>query len=111
MQIIAGATGSVIHDYSAGSIFYHTAPVANFTVNLTNYPTTTNVASVITLVLQQGATARYATALTVNGTTTIIRQFNGAIPTVRANKVDVQSITIYNNAGTIVATSQVSTFG
>jgi hypothetical protein len=111
LTVINAATGLVTHDYSQGTIFYHNAPAANFTVQLTNYPTTANVASVVTLVLQQGATARYATALSINGTTTTLRQFNGAIPTVRANKTDLQSITIYNVAGTVVATSQVSTFG
>jgi len=69
------------------------------------------VAAVVTLVLQQGATARYATALSVNAATITLRQFNGVVPTVRANKIDVQSITIYNVNGTINAISQVATFG
>jgi hypothetical protein len=111
LTVLNGVTGLVTHDYSLGTIFYHVSPAGNFTVQLTNYPATANVAGVVTLVLQQGSTARYATALSINGTTTLLKQYNGSVPTVRANKTDIQSITIYNVNGTINATSQVSTFG
>ena len=106
----AGAT-PVTHDYSQSSIFYHIAPTSNFTVNLINYPTTANIASVITLVLQQGTTARYASGISINGQAATIKNFNGAVPTVRSNKIDIQSITIFNANGVYNVTSQTSTFG
>ena len=34
------ATGTVVHDFSTGAIWYHSSISANFTVNLTNVPTT-----------------------------------------------------------------------
>ena len=61
--------------------------------------------------LQQSTTARYAIGMNINGQTTTIKQFNGATPAVRANKTDVQSITIFNANGTYNVISQTSTFG
>jgi hypothetical protein len=39
---IPGATGVVVHDFSTAAVFYHTSPAANFTINITNVPTTVN---------------------------------------------------------------------
>jgi hypothetical protein len=111
MVIINAATGSVVHDYSRASVFYHIAPAANFTVSLTNYPTAANIASVVTLILQQGTSAKYASAITINGQSTTIKNYNGGTPTVRANKTDLQSITIFNANGTYNVIGQTSTFG
>jgi hypothetical protein len=109
--INAAGTGPVTHDYSRASVFYHVAPTSNFTVNLINYPTTANIASVVTLVLQQGTSAKYASAITINGQSATIKNYNGGTPTVRANKTDLQSITIFNANGTYNVIGQTSTFG
>jgi hypothetical protein len=44
VQTKTGATGTVAHDWSSGSIFYHSSMTANFTCDVTNLPTVANKA-------------------------------------------------------------------
>ena len=56
IQTKTAATGTVTHDYSLGTLFYHSSISANFTANITNVPTTNSRSIVVSLVLDQGAT-------------------------------------------------------
>jgi hypothetical protein len=88
------ATGVVTHDYSTGSIWYHTSISANFTPNFTNVPTTDARTLVTTLILVQGATAYIPSALQVAGTGLTIKWVNGVTPTGNPNKVDIATFTL-----------------
>ncbi len=68
-----GATGVVVHDFLESNSWLHTAIAANFTVNLTNVPTTADRLYTITLYLSQGSTGRLATAFQVDGVAQTIR--------------------------------------
>lgn len=98
---------------SSGSIyFYTTAATANWTINLTDSGTLNSTLSagqaitVVTLVTQ-GATARYNTAVTVDGSSTTVVWLSGSAPTQgTANGIDVYSYTVIkrgNSTFTVLA--------
>lgn len=89
-----GATGTVAHDYSTGSTWYHSSIAANFTANITNVPTTDNRSLVVNLILVQGATAYIPSALQVDGSALTIKWVNGVTPTGNPNKVDIATFTL-----------------
>ena len=89
-----GATGTVVHDYSTGDIWYHSSISANFTVNLTNTPTTNDRTIVVTLILNQGGTGYIPNALQINTVGQTIRWANNITPTPSANKIDVATFTL-----------------
>jgi hypothetical protein len=93
-ELINGATGTVVHDFNNASIFYHAGMAANFTANFTNVPTDGPKTYVATLILDQGATARFPTVIQVNGVTQTVNWANGVIPTGTANKKEIVSFTI-----------------
>jgi hypothetical protein len=113
---ITGATGTVEHNLANSAVFVHNNPVANWTANITNFPTLSNVATVVTMVINQGATPRYASAVQINGSSVTVKYLNGTTPQVRATKTDIQSLTIIKpeaNAlpSTWTVVGQISTFG
>jgi hypothetical protein len=95
VNVLSNATGTVLHDWSLGSIFWHNTIQANFTANISNVPLTVNKAYVVTLVLSNGATGYFANALQVNGSATTIRYFNNTPPSPSVNKIDIQSFTLF----------------
>ena len=107
-----GATGTVTHDFSEGDIWYHTSPAANWTVNLTNVPTTDNRVINIALIVLQGATARIPSGFSVDGSGLTISWANNSTPTGNANKRDVFSFTLYRTGGAWQnVLGSISTFG
>jgi hypothetical protein len=84
---------------------------ANFTANITNVPTTNNRSYVVVLNLDQGATPYYANALEVNGSSVSIKWLNAASPTATANRLEIESFTIYRVSNSWVATGQFASFG
>lgn len=108
---ITGATGTVTHDCSSGTIFYHTSPTANFTVNLTNLKCDSGYGTSTTLILSQGASAYIPNALQIGGVAQTINWSGGSEPTGTANKKDVISFSILNNSGTYIVLGQLSSFG
>ena len=89
-----GATGTVVHDFSTGAIWYHSSIASNFTVNLTNVATTTDVAEGVTLVLNQGGTGYIPNAFQINGSAQTIRWANNTTPTPSMNKIDIVTFSI-----------------
>lgn len=108
---INGATGVVAHDYSTGAIFNHTAPAANFTANITNLVLASGYGTSITLVINQGATARIPSALQIGGVAQTINWQGGSAPTGNSNKKDVVSFSILNVSGTYTVLGQLVSFG
>lgn len=94
------SSGTVVHDWSTGSIFYHTGMTSNFTANITNLPTTALRSYVVTLDLEQGLTPYYASALQINSVGTTINWANGVIPAPAANKKEIETFTLVNKSST-----------
>lgn len=83
-------------NFSSSSVFYvTTAPAANFTVNVTNLPTTNNRVTVVSLFVIQGATGFIPNALQIGGAAQTIKWSGGVAPTATsgAGKVDVFTFT------------------
>jgi hypothetical protein len=111
LNLKSSSIGTVTHDFSSGAIWYHSSLTGNFTVALTNVPTTQNKTAVVSLFLNQGATPYYASTLTVNSTAVPIRWPNSALPTPTASKIDLESITLMNIGGAWTAFGQYTSMG
>jgi hypothetical protein len=97
--IKTGATGTVVHDYTESNQWLHTSISANFTVNLTNVPTTDDQLYTIVLYLSQGATGRLATAFQIDGVTQTLLYSGNALPTAGTNSFDTQTFTLIRSSG------------
>jgi hypothetical protein len=104
-----GATGTVTHDFSTGTIWYHTSMAADFVVNFTNVPTTNNRTISAALVLVQGATARLPIDLSVAGVAQTIKWLT--TPTGSPNKVDLVSFTLIRTGSAWTVLGSLSTYG
>lgn len=93
-QTKSNATGTVTHDCSSGHIFYHTLPSANWTVNLTNLNLAVGYATTVTLVIEQGATGRYPSAVQVDGNAVPLAWQGNTTPTPSSNRFDVVTFSI-----------------
>jgi hypothetical protein len=110
-QTKADATGVVTHDCALGHIIYHTSPDDYFTVNLTNLNLASGYATSITVVMVQGATPYYPSALQIGGAAQTINWQGGSLPAApTANGVDVMTFSILNNSGTYTVLGQVTGF-
>lgn len=107
----SGATGTVAHDFSTGTTFYHTGILANFTCNVTNLDTTAGRATVIVLILAQGSTPYICNALQIGGSAQTIKWVNATTPTGTASRVEAIVFTIFNNSGTYTVLGQLSSYG
>ena len=67
LQLLTNATGTVAHDWSSGDRFYHSSINTDFTVNVTNLPTTVGKVYELTLLLEQGASTGVPTAVQIAG--------------------------------------------
>jgi hypothetical protein len=101
---LSSATGTVTHDCSSTSVFYHTSITANFTANFTNVPTTADKVLTVTLILNQGATGYYSNAVQINGAAQTLRWSNNTTPTVSTNKVDLVSFNLIRTASSWIVT-------
>jgi len=112
IDIKTGASGTVVHDTSSASVFYHTSVGSNFTANFTNLQTTNNRVTSVVIAIQQGATAYIPSAVQVGGSPIIIKWLGGSAPTGNANKLDIFSFNIFRtgNAWTNL-TGILSTYG
>lgn len=90
-------------DTSLGNVGYiATAPTSNFTVNLTNVPTTNGKAISVTLFVVQGATGYIPSALQIAGAGTTLKWAGGTAPTPTsgAGKIDAYSFSLIRRSGT-----------
>ena len=93
------ATGTVVHDFTESNQWLHTSISANFTVNLTNVPTTDNRLYTIVLYLSQGATGRLATGFQIDGVSQTLLYSGNALPTAGTNSFDTQTFTLIRSSG------------
>jgi hypothetical protein len=107
---LADATGVVTHNCANGHIFYHTSPDANWTVNLTNLLDTWNRATSVTIIIAQGATGYYPSAVQIAGVAQTINWQGNATPTPSTNRTDVVTFSIINNSGTYIVLGQLTGF-
>jgi hypothetical protein len=105
------ATGTVTHDLSTGSVFYHSSISNNFTANITNVPTTNDRAIGVTLVLAQGVTPYMSTALQIDGNAQTIKWVNNSTPTGTASKVDIVGFSLIRTGSAWTVLGQYSTYG
>lgn len=93
-----GATGVVAHDFSTAAVFYHTSPAANFTINITNVPTTVNRVTTVSLIITQGATGYYPNVLQIGGVAQTINWIGNVTPTPSVSRNDLVSFTLIRTA-------------
>jgi len=89
-------------DFTSTNVgFVDTAPGANFTLNVTNLPTTDNRASTVTVIVTQGATGYYPSAVQIAGVGQTIKWSGGSAPTPTngAGKLDMFSFTFLRRSG------------
>lgn len=108
---LTGATGTVIHNLSIGSIFYHTSIAANFTANITNVPTTDNRTIVVVLILNQGGTPYIPNALQIDGVSQTIKWVSSTVPTGNASKIDMVGFTLLRVSSAWTVFGQLSSYG
>lgn len=111
MVVKTGATGTVDHNFAEGSVWYHTSPAADFTVNFTNVPTTNNKATSVTLIIFQGETAYIPTAVQIAGSAQTIKWLIAFEPTGTINQVDVVSFTLIRYSGGWQVLGSLATYG
>ena len=105
------ATGTVTHDLNTGVIFYHTSALANFTVNLTNVPTTNNRVITVVLAVIQGSSAYIPSALQIAGAAQTINWAAGITPTGNNNKKDLFTFTLLRAGAAWTVLGSIGTFG
>lgn len=109
---ISNATGTVVHDFlTGGSIFYHTNVQNNFTANFTNVPLTNNRSFTVTLIIEQGATARIPHAVSVNGISQNLFWSTNIEPGGTNNKIEFFTFTIVRRNDEWKISGAVSTYG
>ena len=93
-------TGVMVHDFSEGSIWFHTNINNNFTANFTNVPTTNNRVISVSLILSQSAPAYIANAVQIDGVAQNIFWLSNYQPSGTAMNVDILSFTLIRNSNT-----------
>lgn len=87
-------------DYTTTNIVYVASPSANFTVNLTNAPTTNDRMMTISVVVSQGATGYIPSVFQIGGVGQTIKWSGGAAPAGTNSKIDIFSFSMLRRSGT-----------
>lgn len=112
LNSIFGATGTVVHDViSAGTVFYHSNVISNFTANFTNIPTTNNRSTTVSLVISQNNPAYIADSIQINGQAQSINWENSVAPTGNIGNTDIITFTLIRASNTWLVTASLSTHG
>ena len=88
------STNVLTLDWTATNISYVSSPAANFTLNITNAPTTDDRALSVTVIVTQGATAYIPSVLQIGGAGQTIKWAGGSAPSGTANKIDIFSFVL-----------------
>jgi hypothetical protein len=105
-----GATGTVVHDFSTGSIWLHSTIAANFTANFTNVPTTNNRSITVALILDQGAAAFIPNAIQIDGVAQTIQWSGGVTPAGTNTYTDIVNFTLIRSASVWTVLGSLSTY-
>jgi len=109
-----GATGVTVFNGVNGHVHYLTAPAGNVTANFTNLnggSLTAEYATNVTVIVNQGATARIVSAVQIGGAAQTINWQGNNTPSGTSNGIDAFSFTILNDGGTYVVLGQMVPFG
>lgn len=90
-------SGSATLSYSDSNIFYNSAsPTANFTINVTNVPTTNDRTTTISTIVTQGSTGRIPNVLAIDGSIQTIKWASSTVPvpTSVAGRLDIFNFTL-----------------
>lgn len=107
---ITGATGATTHNAALARIFYHSSITGDFTANFTNVGLTSGKATTLTLVLSQGATPRFPTMGTIDGTAVTFSWQGNVLPTVTANRTDIVTFSVILSGATYLVYGQLVSF-
>jgi len=108
---LTGATGVVTHDFTSGTLFYHTSVATNFTANITNIPSTNNYMTVVSIIIAQGVTPYSITALQIEGVARTINWAEGITPSMTASKTCMYSFALTRTGSAWVVLGQASRYG
>jgi hypothetical protein len=105
------ASGTVTHNFQTGAIFYHSSVANNFTVDLTNVPTTANRTIVVPIIIAQGPSAYIANQFQIDGVFQTINWLGNVIPVGTANAVDVVGFTLIRTTSNWTVLGQLTSYG
>lgn len=108
---LTNTTGTVDHDFSQSSIFFHDQLLTNFTVNFTNVPTTNDRTLSTVLVLDQSNTAYMPTALEIEGQAQTILWQGATQPSGTTNQINIVSFTLIRQSDQWTVIGSLSTYG
>ena len=109
--IASPGSGTVVANWSTGDIWYVTSMTANFTINLTNLPTTANKSYSVVFALVQGSTPYYISALQIAGVAQTIKWPGASAPTPTASRVETESFTLMYTGAAWTVLGQLTSFG
>ncbi len=109
-QAKVDATGVVTHDCANGHIFYHTSPDSNWTANFTNLNLDSGYATALTLVISQGGTGYYPSAVQIGGVAQTINWQGNTTPSVSTNRTDVVTFSVMNDSSGYIVLGQLTGF-
>ena len=107
---LSGQSGTVTHNLNDGHVFYHTTPAGDFTANFTNFNLDDGYTTSITIIVNQGVTARVVSAVQISGSAQTINWQGGSAPTGTANGIDAFSFTILRNSSSYIVLGQMVDF-
>lgn len=107
---LSGQSGTVTHNLNDGHVFYHTTPAGDFTANFTNFNLDDGYTTSITIIVNQGVTARIVSAVQISGSAQTINWQGGSAPTGTANGIDAFSFTILRNSSSYIVLGQMVDF-
>ena len=107
---LSGQSGTVTHNLNDGHVFYHTTPAGDFTANFTNFNLDDGYTTSITIIVNQGVTARVVSAVQIEGSAQTINWQGGSAPTGTANGLDAFSFTILRNGSSYIVLGQMVGF-
>ena len=108
---LTGSTGTVTHNASLTSVFYHSSIAANFTANFTNIPTTNNRSISLALILAQDGTPYICNAVEIDGVSQTIKWVSATTPSGTANRTEIISFTLIRVSSAWTVIGSLTTFG
>ncbi len=107
---LSGQSGTVTHNLNDGHVFYYTTPAGDFTANFTNFNLDDGYTTSITIIVNQGVSARVVSAVQIEGSAQTIEWQGGSAPTGTANGIDAFSFTILRNGSSYIVLGQMVGF-
>lgn len=100
------------YDCSSTQLFYHvtTGSVANWTANFTNLSLESERATTVSIIINQGSTGYYPSAVQISGVEQTLNWRGNTTPTVSSNRNDVVTFSILNNSGSYLVLGQLTGF-